>query len=195
MLLNIKNEIRLTLLSFINNNRQNNFRNKHEFNFISRLSLFFSNHKIFLNLCTVSICLLVASCSKNDHTIVLENRNGLKYEINSETPFTGKYITYYNNGQKKTESNFTDGKENGLVTWWYENGQKELEENYKFGKKTGLRIEWYENGRKRREQIYKYDKRDGLMITWDNNGNITGMETYKNDVLAKKAGLKYGLYQ
>ncbi len=143
------------------------------------------------------VCLthLLISCSDINSVSSLENRNGLKYEVNSEIPFTGNHITYFNNGLKKTESSYTDGKENGLVTWWYENGQKELEESYKFGKKTGLRTEWYENGRKRSEQNYKYDKRDGLMITWDKNGNITRMETYKNDVLAKTSELKYGLYQ
>lgn len=143
------------------------------------------------------VCLtqLLTSCSDTNEVLSLENRNGLKYEVNSLTPFTGKYITYFNNGQKKSESNFTSGKENGLVTWWYKNGLKELEENYKFGKKIGLRTEWHENGRKQSEQNFKHDKRDGLTITWDTDGNITGMETYKNDVLAKKTGLKYGLYQ
>ncbi len=143
------------------------------------------------------VCLthLLISCSETNSVSSLENRNGLIYETNSVTPFTGKYITYFNNGLKKSETSYTDGKENGLVTWWYENGQKKLEENYKFGKKTGLRTEWYENGRKLSEQNYKYDKRDGLMITWNKNGNITGMQLYKNDVLAKKTGLKYGLYQ
>ena len=138
---------------------------------------------------------LLTSCSDINSASSLVSRNGLKYEINSQTPFTGQYIAYYNNGKKKTESNIADGKENGLVTWWYENGQKELEENYKFGKKTGLRTEWYQNGRKQSEQNYKYDKRDGLMITSDKDGNINGMKIYKNDVLAKKTGLKYGLYQ
>lgn len=145
----------------------------------------------------IIVCLihLLTSCSDTNLALSLENRNGLKYEINSSTPFTGKYITYFTNGQKQTESTFTEGEENGLVTWWHENGQKALEEHYKFGKKTGIRTQWYESGRKQSEQNYKNDKRDGLVITWDINGNITGMETYKNGVLAKKVGLKYGLYQ
>jgi major membrane immunogen (membrane-anchored lipoprotein) len=148
-------------------------------------------HVVFI----VCLTQLLTSCTDTNKALSLENRNGLKYEINSLTPFTGKYITYYNNGQKQTESNFTEGKENGLVTSWYENGQKTLEENYKFGKKTGLRTEWHEKGRKQSEQNFNHDKRDGLTITWDIDGNITGMETYKNGVLAKKSGLKYGLYQ
>ncbi len=142
-----------------------------------------------------TLSLIFSACSDESSTSTLESINGLKYEINQKEPFTGKYFTYFNNGKKQTESNYTDGKENGRITWWHENGQKELEENYKFGKKTGLRTEWYENGRKQSEQNFKHDKRDGLMITWDLDGNITGVETYKNDVLAKKAGLKYGLYQ
>lgn len=144
----------------------------------------------------IIVCLihLLTSCSDTNLALSLESRNGLKYEINSVTPFTGKYITYFKNGQMQTEWNFTNGKENGLATWWHENGLKKLEEKYKFGEKTGLRTEWDENGRKQSEQNYKYGRRNGLMITWDTDGNITSVKTYKNGVLAKKAGLKYGLY-
>jgi antitoxin component YwqK of YwqJK toxin-antitoxin module len=45
---------------------------------------------------------------------------------------------YYDNGQKKSEENYKDGK---LVkeTYWYENGQKKYEINYKDGERDGLR--------------------------------------------------------
>ena len=42
--------------------------------------------------------------------------------------------TKYASGQKKSEFNYIDGKENGLQTMWFENGQKESEVNYKNGK-------------------------------------------------------------
>ena len=35
---------------------------------------------------------------------------------------------------KKEETNYKDGKKDGLWNWWYENGQKEAELIYKDGK-------------------------------------------------------------
>jgi antitoxin component YwqK of YwqJK toxin-antitoxin module len=36
-----------------------------------------------------------------------------------------------------------------LFTWWYENGQKMSETNYIEGKINGITIEWDENGQKK----------------------------------------------
>ena len=55
---------------------------------------------------------------------------------------------WYPNGEKKSESTFKDGKNNGLYTEWYENGQKKYEETYKDGIVDGLVTSWYENGQK-----------------------------------------------
>jgi len=52
----------------------------------------------------------------------LVERNGLMYEPNQDKPFTGKYVTYYENGQKKQEGNYKEGKKDGLWTSWDKNG-------------------------------------------------------------------------
>ena len=44
-------------------------------------------------------------------------------------------MRWYRNGQKEVETNYKDGKEDGLVLTWHENGQKHGEGNYKDGKK------------------------------------------------------------
>ncbi len=63
----------------------------------------------------------------------LEERDGLMYEPNKEEPFTGKYVTYYENGQKKSEGNFKEGKYDGLWTLWDENGNITKKETYSNG--------------------------------------------------------------
>jgi antitoxin component YwqK of YwqJK toxin-antitoxin module len=40
---------------------------------------------------------------------------------------------WYENGQKESERNYKDGKQEGLVTLWYENGKKLGKDNYKNG--------------------------------------------------------------
>ena len=97
-------------------------------------------------------------------------RGGLRYEVNSETPFTGVAVDKYENGQKKVEGTWKDGKEEGLMTRWHENGQKEAEGTFKDGKRKGLVTSWYENGQKKHEVTWK----DGKKLSgtyWDEEGN------------------------
>ena len=62
----------------------------------------------------------------------LQHRGWLSYIPNQDTPFTGKAVSFYANGQKRHEANYKDGK----LDWandWYENGQKDTESNWKDG--------------------------------------------------------------
>ena len=67
----------------------------------------------------------------------------------------GPHIEYYENGQKKSETHYKDGKPEGLLTGWYENGQKKSETQYENGKQDGLETRWDETGMKVLEVQYK----------------------------------------
>ena len=62
----------------------------------------------------------------------IEGRAGTAYF--EEKPFTGVAVWKYENGQKRQEQNWKDGKLDGLATRWHENGQKKGEGNWKDGK-------------------------------------------------------------
>ena len=99
----------------------------------------------------------------------IEVRKGIIYLMGSDTPYTGKYFQLYESGKKEVETNFKDGKMDGLEVWWYSNGQKQRETNYKDGKLDGLDAQYYENGQKECEETYK----DGKLLTavaWKPNG-------------------------
>ena len=49
-------------------------------------------------------------------------------------PENGPYVQYYENGKKKLEVHYENGKQNGLRTEWDENGKKQKEIQYKDGK-------------------------------------------------------------
>jgi hypothetical protein len=66
--------------------------------------------------------LFLTGCEKE--VSVLQKRGGVAYEVNSKTPFTGKLVEEYANGQKKVEGNYKNGKSEGLETYWHENGQE-----------------------------------------------------------------------
>ena len=83
----------------------------------------------------------------------------------------GVITEYYENGQKRSEVTYKDGKEDGKWTRWHENGQKSSEGTYKDGKQDGKWTGWYENGEKRYEGIYK-DGKKIEEIWWDRDGNV-----------------------
>ena len=106
----------------------------------------------------------------------LEYREGIYHLKDSDTPYTGKVYSLYENGQKYSEENYKDGKENGLQEGWHENGRKWSEENWKDGVEDGLHVDWHENGQKRQETNYK----DGERISekwWNSKGEP--VDTYE----------------
>ena len=83
----------------------------------------------------------------------------------------GKFISWYENGQKSSITTIKDGKQDGLETSWYFNGQKEEEGIYKDGEEDGLWTSWHENGQKKTEGIYKNGKEHGNWVYWSPDGN------------------------
>lgn len=62
--------------------------------------------------------------------------------------------------------------EGGLWTKWHDNGQKRLENEYKNGKEEGRWIVWHDNGQKWIEGKYKDGNKEGLWIFWNPDGSI-----------------------
>ena len=75
--------------------------------------------------------------------------------------FDGKFIRWWENGQKHQEKNYKDGKLDGKSTDWWSDGSIYLEKNHKDGKLEGKQIEWYKNGQIKAEGNYKNGKEDG----------------------------------
>ena len=116
--------------------------------------------------------MLVVGCSSEpiDGNKLVE-RGGLHYEINSDKPFSGEVVSYYSNGQKKSEGTWKDGKEIERTEWqYYDNGQIIWEYYFKDGKLDGKMTYWHSNGQKESEGIHKA----GEFISrecWDYDGN------------------------
>ena len=117
----------------------------------------------------------------------LEERQGIMHLKGSDTPYTGKVYGSGENGQKKAEANFKDGKLDGLWVWRYGNGQKESEVNYKDGKEDGLYVAWYDTGEKELEYNFKDGKQDRLWLIWHKNGQKAAESNWKDgEMLSEK---------
>ena len=118
----------------------------------------------------ITSVVLMVGCSKAIDEKNLVNRDGLKYEENKKTPFNGKTVSTYDNGQKELEGSYRDCEKYGQFTYWFKNGQKLKEGIYKDGKKDGKWIYWERNGQKKEEGTYKDGEREGLYSSWFEDG-------------------------
>jgi antitoxin component YwqK of YwqJK toxin-antitoxin module len=124
--------------------------------------------------------MFLTGCMEEREVSSLQDRGGVKYEINSEVGFTGKYVEKYENGQKSLEIHYKDGMKDGLDTSWYKNGQKWTEQNFKDGMYNGVKTFWWENGQKQLECFYNYGWKEGVSTFWWRNGQLGSVENYKN---------------
>ena len=128
----------------------------------------------------ILLLFLLVSCSKPLDEESLIERGGVKYQQDSQKPYSGKVVRLYEHGEKKLEGSYKDGKEDGVWTSWYENGQKSSEGNYKDGEYDGLHNTWYENGQKSFEGNYEDGVYDGLHTVWYEDGQKKWELTYDN---------------
>ncbi len=114
-------------------------------------------------------------------------KNGIEIpsERNDYHPFNDSFTEFYENGQKKFEGTYKDGRLDGLVNKWYDNGQKKFEGTYKDGKEDGLVDKWYDNGQKNSEGTYKDGKEDGLWTHWSPDGKN------KSEIIFKEGESSY----
>jgi len=121
----------------------------------------------------------------------------IAYLCNNNRPMEGKEISWYENGQKKFEITWKDGKRDGKWTDWYENGQIEIDAKYKNGLLDGLCTTWHENGNKKMEGKFKESPddesdiyapgtiidqswgRDGTWSFWNSDGQLYRKVEYK----------------
>ena len=132
------------------------------------------------------------SCEKEVNSDMLVERNGLQYEVNSEKPFSGRSVEFFEGGEVKSKStSYKDGKLDGVFRTWFENGQISSEDSYKDGSVTLSKL-WYENGHQLAETSWKADKANGIVKFWYENGQLKSEESYIDD---ENQGLKKVWYK
>jgi antitoxin component YwqK of YwqJK toxin-antitoxin module len=57
---------------------------------------------------------------------------------NNSQQRSGIWTSWYENGQKNSEYNFIDGKEDGVYNVWHSNGNQYIKGKYDMGKEVGI---------------------------------------------------------
>jgi antitoxin component YwqK of YwqJK toxin-antitoxin module len=98
---------------------------------------------------------------------------------------SGAVIYYYADGRKSYEANYKEGKKNGYATVWYQNGQKQWQTVFREGLTHGVWREWYADGKKKFEANYSDGKLDGLATWWHDNGRLWQERSFQAGALVK----------
>lgn len=140
--------------------------------------------KLFLITLLIVMFSTLIHCSKLDPEIEYEKlqKRGdeVFYVVNEEKPFTGKAVSYFDNGQKEAEIMIKKGIINGVTTKWFYNGQKREEIEYQDGVMSGLHKTWFDNGQIESEENYKNDIIHGNSVYWYENGQKMKEGAYEN---------------
>ena len=118
--------------------------------------------------------------SEESNTVITDNTTTTENNNDASSLNVQLKESFHENGVKKMEAHYVDGKLNGSSTLWNEYGQKIIIVNYKEDKRHGLLTRWHNNGQKKIEINYTNDKRDGEMTFWNENGDIKKTLTYSN---------------
>ena len=109
----------------------------------------------------------------------------VKLDINDNYIEQGKYVAWYENGQKKQDEFWEKGKLEGRFVTWHDNGMKHQEGQYHDGKMEGKYAEWDPDGLKILEGTMAKGKQQGKWTYFDEKGNITKQEDYVNGEAVK----------
>ncbi len=98
------------------------------------------------------------------------------------SPYSGKVVYYYENGQLESKLSYKEGKRDGVWEDYYENGQVRNKESYKDNKKDGVEEFYYETGQLSSKGYWKNGGKDGVWEEYNEDGQIISKQSYKEGV-------------
>ena len=118
---------------------------------------------------------MVLSCSESSPTVDHKEET----ENESTLSRTGLQKDYYENGQLKITGRLNnDGLKDGVWTSYFENGQKNSESNFKAGINNGFSMIWYPNGNVRYFGDYTNGNKSGTWTFYNEEGKVVKTESF-----------------
>ena len=108
----------------------------------------------------------------------LEEKDGMYYM--GDQLYTGTYLTYYDNGNLKMESNYVEGQKHGDCKIYFSDGTLNEFRHYRNNEMDGTWITFNNLGVKVAEAAYVNGKKDGKWFIWDDEGNLKYELCYKD---------------
>jgi len=113
---------------------------------------------------------------------VIVNRKEMFVWVMPPKTFTGIWTWWYANGQKASESEYKEGRRDGLLLSYDDDGNKSHEQQYANDQFNGYYLTWHKNGQKHCSGQFSNGKKDGTWTWWSANGSKVGETSFKDDV-------------
>jgi antitoxin component YwqK of YwqJK toxin-antitoxin module len=105
--------------------------------------------------------------------------NGKKTESEfREGRMDGIHRSRYANGQIESEAHFDRGLRDGWMRLWSRDGRLLQEAHFENGLADGRTTEWYPNGKMQRRTSWQDGKREGAVETWFESGKKKGIGNF-----------------
>lgn len=119
---------------------------------------------------------LLSACDSDNTKKVEKDSNSQSKSVNASALNSDKY---YPNGQIKLEGKLdSKGLKNGKWTSYFENGQKNSESVFKNGVNHGASMVWYPNGNVRYFGDYHNGERTGDWVFYNEKGEVIKTDSY-----------------
>lgn len=99
--------------------------------------------------------------------------NDLTYVKGEAAPFNGQIVEHYRDGQRKSQTDISDGLLEGMSFGWFTNGTMQVEEPFQAGKAHGKRTKWRIDGTKLSEAEIVNGELHGVFRRWHENGELS----------------------
>lgn len=106
------------------------------------------------------------------------------YKSKKFTTKQGRFVYYYENGNKQSEGDYVNDKREGRWVFWFENGNKKSEGRVVAENLDGSWVYWYESGEKKAEGNYIRSNKDGDWQYWYKNGRLESIEKHKAGLIS-----------
>lgn len=93
----------------------------------------------------------------------------------------GPYVSYYPNGQKRSEGQYVEGFRSGLWTFYSEAGQVTGRTEFQRENYHGKRVLYFANGKPRLVEEYSNGKRNGVVQEFSEDGKLVREAHYRDD--------------
>jgi antitoxin component YwqK of YwqJK toxin-antitoxin module len=118
---------------------------------------------------------------QNEGDILIERElsHALKHIwVNPPKGFTGKWITFFVNGQKSHEINYRNGKYFGELISYHSDGSRNFVQHYTEKGADGADTGYYPSGKIAYRAQYRDNKQAGTWIWYDESGRVTSTKEY-----------------
>jgi antitoxin component YwqK of YwqJK toxin-antitoxin module len=92
--------------------------------------------------------------------------------LKGNTPYSGDYTIFYDNGMPKIEMTLVDGMKEGAVKVYFENGTLNEIRSFKMNVMDGTWLTFNKKKVRIAEAHYLNGKKDGKWFIWDDNGKL-----------------------